>query len=364
MLELTQYQKNRLNKRWVSRFDQFKDVIVPDLPSIPGMISKNEMAYLYWLVSETYTGSGKIVELGSWLGKSTVAIACGLESSGIKEIVYTFDKYEWHGSFDSKSSLGLKHGSDFKHLFDANVQYYDEYIKSSKTNLRDIVWGNGSVEILFLDAPKRIKDIKSTFIEFGPWLIPNVSIIVLQDFGRFPSFEIAAFISFFQNNLDLIHAVERSSTVSFKVKDNNYFNYEKLQDFEFKNFSVNEVLQNWNNLLSKLPINTKERLEPGISMLLYDLGEEEKALEIIRKNKAKWGLHKQWGQLIDTIFYERYKILYDELGIRRPRLYILKSLFNLNKRTVLILKLKKQIKKILNRYLKLLLNKGQNYIIS
>jgi len=350
MLELTQHQKNRLNKRWIRRFDEFKDVNLPDLPNIPGMVSTNEMAYLYWLVSETYTGSGKIVELGSWLGKSTVAIASGLESSGIEEIVYTFDKYEWHNSFDSKSNLGLKHGSDFKHLFDANVKGFVQYINSTKTNLRDIVWENGSVEILFLDAPKRIKDMKSTFIEFGPWLIPNVSIIVLQDFGRFPSFEIAAFISFFQDSLELMHVVERSSTVSFKVKDNYYFNQEKLQGFEFNNFSVSEVVQNWNNLLSKLPINTKERLEPGISMLLYDLGQEQEALEIIRKNKAKWGMHKKWEQLIDTIFYERYKILYYELGIMRPKIYIIRSLFNINKRTVLLLNFEKAFK---NKYKKI-----------
>ena len=42
---------------------------------------------------------------------------------------------------------------------------YDKYIKSTKSNISDIKWNNGHVEILFLDAPKRLKDIKSTFIE-------------------------------------------------------------------------------------------------------------------------------------------------------------------------------------------------------
>jgi len=139
MLELTQHQKNRLNKTWICRFDEFTDVNLPDLPNIPGMVSRNEMAYLFWLVSETYTGSGKIVELGSWLGKSTVALASGLKKTGIAETVSSYDKFEWLSGFDSKTNLVLKLGSDFKHIFDANVQNYDEYIESNKTNLCDIV---------------------------------------------------------------------------------------------------------------------------------------------------------------------------------------------------------------------------------
>jgi len=197
------------------------------------------------------------------------------------------------------------------------------------------------VEILFLDAPKRIKDIKSTFIEFGPWLIPNVSIIVLQDFAHFPSFEIAIFISFFQDSLELIHAVDGDSTVSFKVKDNNNFNHENLQDFEFKNFTTNELIQKWNNLLSILPINSKELLEPGISMLLHDLGEKEKALEQIKENKFKWRRHEKFGRLVDSTIYERYRILFDGLGIKRSKLFVVRSLFNANKRTVLLLNLEK-----------------------
>src|SRR5437764_1732959 len=43
-----------------------------------GMTSMAEQAYCEWYASQLYTGKGKIVELGSWLGALTLAIAAGL----------------------------------------------------------------------------------------------------------------------------------------------------------------------------------------------------------------------------------------------------------------------------------------------
>ena len=73
----------RLQTRLIKRVDKFVDVKLPNLPEIPCMITKAEKRYLYWLIAETYTGSGAIVELGPWLGASTTHLAVGLKASKI-----------------------------------------------------------------------------------------------------------------------------------------------------------------------------------------------------------------------------------------------------------------------------------------
>src|SRR5439155_16209513 len=47
-----------------------------------GMTSMAEQAYCEWYASHLYTGKGKIVELGAWLGALTIALATGLWRNG------------------------------------------------------------------------------------------------------------------------------------------------------------------------------------------------------------------------------------------------------------------------------------------
>ena len=77
---------------------------LPILPEVPGQISSGESRYLYWLISEGYTGSGAIVELGTWLGKSTIHLAAGLRDSGYKGTLFSYDNFIWGGSIDNKKS--------------------------------------------------------------------------------------------------------------------------------------------------------------------------------------------------------------------------------------------------------------------
>ena len=48
-----------------------------------GMLSAAEVALLYWLGRDYYTGAGRIVDGGCFMGGSTVALARGLVDGGV-----------------------------------------------------------------------------------------------------------------------------------------------------------------------------------------------------------------------------------------------------------------------------------------
>ncbi|HIP80624.1 MAG TPA: hypothetical protein EYH07_19455, partial [Kiloniellaceae bacterium] len=60
----------------------FGDVELPPLREVPGMTSASECRYLYWLASSQLSGAGQLVEIGSWLGRSTMHLAAGLRRTG------------------------------------------------------------------------------------------------------------------------------------------------------------------------------------------------------------------------------------------------------------------------------------------
>src|SRR6185369_14134011 len=88
-------QALRLAERQRPRFSDFSDVKLPSLPDVPGMISEAEGRYLYWLTSQTYTGRGTVVEVGTWLGRSTIHLAAGLRDAGHPDALHCFDQFLW-----------------------------------------------------------------------------------------------------------------------------------------------------------------------------------------------------------------------------------------------------------------------------
>jgi predicted O-methyltransferase YrrM len=64
------------------------------------MISPEECKYYRWL-GRFFTGAGAVVELGPWLGCSTVHILAGLERSpGFRDRrLHVFDDFVWRSSW-------------------------------------------------------------------------------------------------------------------------------------------------------------------------------------------------------------------------------------------------------------------------
>src|SRR5205809_3571131 len=94
---------HQLYARSIHNFSQLM-VLSPQLRRLYGMTSATERAYLRWFAKHIFTGQGAIVDLGCWLGSTTIPLAIGLvenstASSSLRNI-YAYDNFVWRSWMD------------------------------------------------------------------------------------------------------------------------------------------------------------------------------------------------------------------------------------------------------------------------
>jgi len=285
---------------------------MPEIPSVPGMITPQEQRYLYWLTSQGFTGSGAVVEVGTWLGRSTVHLGAGLKANGYSSHLYCFDKYVWTKQYETphlNPGIDLENGDDFQPYFEKNVRPVYSNVNVTKTTIDNLIWDNGPIEILFLDAPKSYTDITTTLLKLGSYLMRDLSIVVFQDYLHAPSYPIATVVSTIPQ-LQLLHVVPASSSVAFFVRDSLSFVQAPPAAWDYSRWTEEKILATWEQILEPLEPQARSFLEPGLCMLLFDHGLRETAINYIAKMKFTPLGRKRWEFLKSHPSYVKYNDLF------------------------------------------------------
>ncbi len=307
----TQLDRRRLRDEII--FSDFTQVKLPAIPPVPGQISNGESRYLYWLISQAYMGLGAVVELGTWLGCSTVHLAAGLRDSGVGRKLHSYDLFVWGGDADNrKSGLELEKGADFMPWFLKNIEPLREWIEVQKGSFSRIDWSpEERVEILFLDGPKTEPVIRDSLRIFGPALIPGESMLVFQDYQHPPSYDIPLAVHRLGRKLQLRHAIESGGTVSFALQEPIEPEDVAPGQLGAAGWTVGQAREAWEQILGALQEGpVLERLRSACALHLCDLGEVEAALETLRGVTFNMRLHhgwKNWGR--NPKFTARYQPL-------------------------------------------------------
>lgn len=278
------------------------------------MTSAAESRYLYWLASTQLTGAGRLVEVGSWLGRSTVHLAAGLDRAGHHETLHCFDGFTWAPSDPGKSDLPLKPGDNFQEYFEANVSAYSHFVVPHRTRIADITWADGPVEVLFLDAPKKLREITRCLEVFGPSLIAGRSIIAIQDYQYFPAYALAACFHVLRDHVELIHVVFGGSTVAFRVTKPIDLAREKPAAWNIAAWSAEEIEGNWTRILAALPDQARDRLEPAKALHLYDNGAKRVSIDAMRALPMTAFQRDKIGGLARSHTYLGYPELFTAAG--------------------------------------------------
>lgn len=298
------------------RHGDFGFVQLPDLPTVDGLISPGEERYLYWLTSSMYTDDGAIVELGSWFGRSAIALGAGLRDSGRDTPLYCFDRFMWREQFAKPKMIAdfdLPDGGDFMPYMVANVRPVYPNVQVTKTTIDELQWNGGPIELLFIDAPKSFADLSTTFHAFGPHLTVGRTLLILQDFFFAPAFPIAMTVAAMGDDLRLVHTVEGASTAAFVVQrpipagpTPAAWKYWEMKD---------DVIEaKWAALMAQIPEEQRSMAEPALPFYYLERGKEKKArkrmseisfsdlgrrrLDFLRSTPA-------WGDRVRTLLGER-----------------------------------------------------------
>jgi hypothetical protein len=167
-------------------------IVSPTLRRLHGMTTANEKAYLYWYAKHIFTGKGDIVDLGCWLGSTSISLAMGLERNNrakTNKHIHSYDEFIWRAYMDNGAKGTnlegkYRHGDSFLDEFKRRTYPWRQYIKACPGDLAQVGWSGGPIEFLLIDAMKSWDAASGVVQKFFPALVPGVSIIMHQDFAH------------------------------------------------------------------------------------------------------------------------------------------------------------------------------------
>lgn len=213
-----------------------------DVGAVPTMISREERRYLTWLARSVWRDAGHVVEIGPWLGGSTLCLAAGMHAGhpAARHRLHAFDNFRWREFMSGRANLPLAAGESFEAHFRANVAPHadrivvhtmalpDESIVGDEptTKLRSradegvapFEWPPSEpIEILFVDGAKSWRGIRHLLVTVRASLVPEC-ILVAQDYKHWAAYWVPLFLWQIRDSIDLVHVVRRGSTVSFRLR--------------------------------------------------------------------------------------------------------------------------------------------------
>ncbi len=177
-------------KPWLS--ERFKPV-GNSIWHVPTMITKEEKLMLAWLAENYVEGAGQVVDLGSFLGGSSVFLAHGLNQNKkvnkISTKVHCYDVFfipprDVHviDYFFSKNNLVFPSDGNILPFFEKATKPYQNFIVTNKGRIEEFEANFGDIELLFVDLMKSPVSYNHVVKEFFTALIPGKSLVILQDY--------------------------------------------------------------------------------------------------------------------------------------------------------------------------------------
>lgn len=176
-----------LAERLVWRIRRF----LPNAP-VHGMTSIQEQNYFRQYAQSIYSGEGEIVDLGCWLGSTTIPLVKGLidnpnERTREKRI-HAYDLFVWAEWMDPFLSGCARHyfsGDSFLDEFKVRTRAYADRIKVYPGDLQQIGWGDEPIEFLLVDVMKSWDLARFVVENFCTKLIPEKALLLHQDFKHY-----------------------------------------------------------------------------------------------------------------------------------------------------------------------------------
>ena len=211
--------------------------------AVPTMLAEEEKRYLFWLGRDAWDGNALVVEIGPWLGGSTVCLAAGMKASGkhAHGRLHTVDNFLWRDFMAARAPLPLQNGESFLPHFQENVEPYhdlivaharalpdDSFVRDAERDAKrftedesvplfDGIPGDEPISILFIDGAKSWRGMRHLLRVLSPRLQPGKSLLVCQDFKHWSTYWVPMMMARLAGLVEPVHNVIGGTTVAFRL---------------------------------------------------------------------------------------------------------------------------------------------------
>ena len=189
------------------------------------MTTRHEQHWLRSYAAQTYRGTGAIVDLGCFLGASTISLAQGLAlNSKIRQKqIHAYDLFigdEFYEAWAKGKQVEglLTAGGSFLPEFLRRTQKWRDQIVVHEGDLRYARWEKEPIEFLFIDAMKSPELATAIASEFFPQLVPGQSYVAHQDFAHYYTSWIHLLQFRLRDCFEVIADIPGSGTVVFRCQ--------------------------------------------------------------------------------------------------------------------------------------------------
>jgi hypothetical protein len=152
-----------------------------------GMTTGEEQSLFKKSVEKVAQLDGAIIDLGCWLGSTTISMAKGLREAGSDGKIYAFDLFKWDAWMDDYSDdhwCEYQHGESFLPETRRRVSEYKKHVNLIEADLTTYAWKHGKIRLLLIDAMKSWELATDIAREFFPFLVKDARVLQ-QDYLAF-----------------------------------------------------------------------------------------------------------------------------------------------------------------------------------
>lgn len=152
---------------------------------VPTMLTPEERQLYHWL-GRRVSGDGATVDLGAYAGGSAARLLSGLQLSGRRFHVHSYDRFRSSRAFWAKfmpdEPLPEADDADLLPVVERHLAPWQDQVTLHVGDIGEKRWTGGPIEILSVDAAKGAAMADHVAAEFFPALVPGRSIVVQQDY--------------------------------------------------------------------------------------------------------------------------------------------------------------------------------------
>jgi hypothetical protein len=256
------------------------------------MIVEQECDWFRTYAADTYRGAGAMVDLGCFMGSTTICLAQGLSANRAAKTakIHAYDRFLWEDWMKLWwEAKGLPapslEGDSFLPEFLKQTSPWKDQIIVHPEDLAVSRWDNGPIEFLLVDCMKSSDLAESIARNFFCFLVPGKSHVAHQDFAHSWTSWIHLLQFRLRDSFTVAADIPKSATLVFRYRK--LFSPEAIGDLSMTAVTEEEIEATFDYSLGLVSDSKKPNVVAAKAMAYLHRGDVDRARKVVEANR--WG---------------------------------------------------------------------------